>query len=257
MMISGFVLFISPPGRIANWSDWHLLGFTKREWQNQHVVFGSGFILFSIFHLCVFNWKAFFSYLTSRAAHGLNNPAEITASVVLSVLLAVGTLYHSPPFAQLIELGDRLSGSWEKRSGTPPVPHAETFSLKELGRLPQVSVAGDEIVNRLHSAGIRVRNAEQTLQQIAAENRMEVQKLYVIMATDHSASVFTSRTGWGQRTLREAADSTGVTPLALQQALKQQGVTATPDEKIQEIARKHGMKAAELVRKIETITEKR
>lgn len=257
MMISGLVLFVSPPGRVANWSDWHLLGLTKRGWQNQHLVFGFGFILFSIFHLCVFNWKAFFSYLTSKAAQGLNNPSEIIASVTLFIVLAVGTFYHIPPIEQLIDLGDRLSGSWEKKSSAPPVPHAETLSLEELGRLPQVAVPAKEIVSRLQSAGISVRNAEQTLQQIAAENHTEVQKLYNLVVTLRSSPIFNNPTGWGKRTLREAADSAGVTPLALQQALKQQGIDAEADEKIGEIARKHGMNATGLVRKIETITEKR
>jgi len=30
--ISGLALYLSPKGRIANWIQWHLWGYTKEEW---------------------------------------------------------------------------------------------------------------------------------------------------------------------------------------------------------------------------------
>jgi len=29
---SGLVLYASPRGRVANWTDWEVLGLTKHEW---------------------------------------------------------------------------------------------------------------------------------------------------------------------------------------------------------------------------------
>ncbi|NTU52497.1 MAG: DUF4405 domain-containing protein [Chlorobiaceae bacterium] len=258
MMLSGLVLFVSPPGRVANWSGWQMLGLTKRAWQNQHIVFGFAFMILSIFHLFVINWKAFLSYLIAKASRGLSHPTEIITAITLFVVLATGTLFHVAPFEQLIVLGERLSGSWETaRSSSPPVPHAETLTLEELGGLPQVASTGAELVKKFQAAGVKVRDSRQTLQQIASDNGMEVQRLYRLIVTERSSARFSEKTGWANKTLREAADSAGVTPLALQQALKQQGIEATPDELLRDIAQRHGIRASGLLRKIETITEKR
>ena len=257
MLVSGLVLFISPPGRVANWTDWNLFGLSKRGWQNQHIVFGFAFIILSIFHLFVINWKAFFCYIKSKTSKGVNNPVELALSVILFAALAVGTFWHLPPFEQIIAPGDRLSGSWERKTGAPPVPHAETLSLDELGKLPQVSMPGSEIVKRLQAAGLKARDTKQTLQQIAADNGAEVQLLYDIIVPSKRSGGLGEGAGWGRKTLGEAAEVCGVSPLALQQALKQQGIEASSDERLSDIASKNSLSTPELVRKINAMTEKR
>lgn len=256
MFISGIVLYISPPGRVANWTDWNIFGLTKKEWQNQHVVFGFAFIILSIFHLFVINWKAFFSYIKSKASKGLNNPAELAVSLVLFALLGAGTLWHLPPFEQVIALGDRLSGSWEYKTGGPPVPHAETMPLDELGALPQVNDPAEKMVEKLRAAGIEVRDTRQTLTEIADKNGVKVEKLYDIIMQGRSSGGLQG-SGWGRKTLTEAAETIGVSPLALQQALKQQGIEASPEESIRDIATKNGMEPSELVSRINRMAEKR
>ncbi len=257
MFVSGLVLFISPPGRVANWTDWNLFGLSKRGWQNQHIVFGFAFIILSIFHLFVINWKAFLCYIKSKASKGVNNPLELALSVMLFAALAVGTFWHLPPFEQIIALGDRLSGSWERKTGAPPVPHAETLTLDELGKLPQVSMPSSEIVKRLQAAGLKARDAKQTLQEIAADNGAEVQRLYDIIVPSKRSGGLGEGGGWGRKTLGEAAEVCGVSPLALQQALKQQGIEASSDERLSDIATKNSLSTPELVRKINAMTEKR
>jgi hypothetical protein len=257
LLVSGVVLFISPPGRVANWTNWNLLGLTKTGWQNQHIIFGFAFIILSIFHLFVINWKAFLSYIKSKASKGLNSPLELAASLLLFVALAVGTFWHLPPFEQIIALGERLSASWEKKTGAPPVPHAETLSLDELGKLPQVNQPGSELLEKLQTAGLKVRNTRQTLFDIASENGAEVQRLYDVLVPAKRSGGLGEGGGWGRKTLGEAAEATGVSPLALQQALKQQGIEAAPDERIADIASKNGLNTPELIRRINDMTEKR
>lgn len=256
MTLSGIILYLSPPGRVANWTDWNILGLTKKGWENQHVVFAAAFIILSIFHLFVLNWKAFFTYLKSKASKGLSHPAELAASLMLFVLFGVGTLWHWPPFEQLIAFGDKLSASWEYKSGGPPVPHAETMPLDELAALPQVGTPAEQMVEKLRNTGLKVQNTSQTLQEIAENNGMEVQKLYgIIMEGMPSGGLPGS--GWGRKTLSEAAETIGVTPLALQQALKQQGIEASPEETIRDIATSNGIEPSELVDKIGRMAEKR
>ncbi|UWX57918.1 hypothetical protein NY406_01145 [Chlorobaculum sp. MV4-Y] len=161
-----------------------------------------------------------------------------------------------PPFEQIIALGDRLSASWENKTGGPPVPHAETLSLEELGKLPQVGASAETMIEKLRAAGVKVQSTSQTLQEIAEENGLEVQKLYnIIMEGRQTGGLQGS--GWGRKTLTEAAETIGVSPLALQQALKQQGIKASPEEPIRDIATKNGMEPSELVSRINRMAEKR
>ena len=85
MLVSGVILYISPPGRVANWTDWRMIGLTKRGWQNQHVIFGFAFLILSLFHLFFINWKAFLSYLKSKTNEGLKSPGELLTIIVLGI----------------------------------------------------------------------------------------------------------------------------------------------------------------------------
>ncbi|MBE0460642.1 MAG: DUF4405 domain-containing protein, partial [Candidatus Aminicenantes bacterium] len=45
--ISGIVLYITPVGRVANWTNWKFLGLTKQNWEAIHTIFGYVFLLFA------------------------------------------------------------------------------------------------------------------------------------------------------------------------------------------------------------------
>ena len=36
--VSGTMMFIVPPGRIASWTEWKFIGLTREEWVSIHVV---------------------------------------------------------------------------------------------------------------------------------------------------------------------------------------------------------------------------
>lgn len=41
LLLSGAMLFVAPPGRVANWSNWRLLGLTKHDWGGLHIWFAA------------------------------------------------------------------------------------------------------------------------------------------------------------------------------------------------------------------------
>ena len=65
LVFSGVILFVSPPGRIANWTNWNILSLTKKEWIALHIWFSTLFLLVTVFHL-VFNWRPLLSYFKDR-----------------------------------------------------------------------------------------------------------------------------------------------------------------------------------------------
>jgi len=65
IIISGIILYIAPPGRIAKWAYISILGLEKAQWQALHTIFTFLFIIANCFHL-YFNWNSFLSYLKIR-----------------------------------------------------------------------------------------------------------------------------------------------------------------------------------------------
>jgi len=114
MLVSGLILYISPHGRVANWTDWRMIGLTKRGWHNQHTIFGFAFIILSVFHLFVINWKAFLCYLKSKSGEGLKYPVELLAIVILALFFGIGTYLNIQPFSTVIKFGNAISDSWER-----------------------------------------------------------------------------------------------------------------------------------------------
>ena len=57
-IISGVVLYIAPPGRIAHWTNWTVWGFDKEEWGAIHTIFGYVLLIIVGIHL-YYNWKIF------------------------------------------------------------------------------------------------------------------------------------------------------------------------------------------------------
>ncbi|MFZ4525224.1 MAG: DUF4405 domain-containing protein [Chlorobium sp.] len=113
ILFSGVILYIFPgrtPGVV-----WELCGLSKPAWQNQHIIFGFAFSILSLCHLFFINWKAFFSYLKSKAKTGLQSPGELLVILVLSLLFGFGTFFKMQPFYGILEFGKSISNSWDNK----------------------------------------------------------------------------------------------------------------------------------------------
>ena len=125
LVVSGLVLYISPPGRVANWTNWSIWGLTKTEWTNLHLSFMVVFLVTEVFHLFYFNWKLFWSYLKAKTQGGMRFQRELGLALAVSAVLLVGTQAKVPPIISVAVLGDHLSESWADNEQLAPVSHAE------------------------------------------------------------------------------------------------------------------------------------
>ena len=112
ILVSGIMLYMSPPGRYAHWVNWKILGFTKEGWQAIHTIFSYTFVILSVFHLFTVNWKVFLSYLKSKAKTGLNRKREFFISTALVLLFFFGVIFSVPPFKSVMDFGEYLTESW-------------------------------------------------------------------------------------------------------------------------------------------------
>ena len=112
LLISGAVLFISPPGRVANWSDWRVSGLTKHDWSGVHSVFAAVFVVMAVFHL-VFNLRPLMNYFRDRFSRRLGWRWEWVVALALCVGVFAGAQMRVPPFSTLLNFGERMKRSWE------------------------------------------------------------------------------------------------------------------------------------------------
>jgi hypothetical protein len=239
LLVSGVILYISPPGRVANWTNWRMLGLTKNGWINQHTIFSFTFAILSIFHLFFINWKAFLSYLKTKASRGLKSPLELFVSLSLALLFGFGTYFSFQPFSAVIDFGDSVSGSWEKSGEQPPVPHAETMTLVELAQQPGLGGDAEILKAKLEKAGYTVGSVQLKLDEIAKQNLTTAEIVYRHIAPEKTGVPKLPSQGLGRKTLAEIAGDAGVSTISLQMALRQKGVEADSGMTMKAVAEKN------------------
>ncbi|MBN2508579.1 MAG: DUF4405 domain-containing protein [Verrucomicrobia bacterium] len=177
--LSGAVLFLAPPGRIANWTNWTIGGLTKHQWSALHICFTAAFLVIALFHV-IFNWRPLVSYFKNRLTRRLGFRVEWVAALVVAALTAWGTLAGTPPFNWLLASNEHFKHMWDEPRHRAPIPHAELLSVGELAA--QASVNWETATGRLDQAGIRGVSSETVVEDLARSNRVSAQAIYQIIA---------------------------------------------------------------------------
>jgi len=199
LVVSGIILYLAPAGRIANWTDWQLLGLTKKEWQEQHTIFSLLFAILSIFHLFSINWKAFWSYIVSKTRNGLSKPVELSLIIILSLVTGVGTYKGIPPFSTINNFGETLTDSWETTDAQAPIPHTERFTLNDIATRFTPGKSPQELQQTLERKGINVESVDQTLESIAEQNGTSAKNIFDMLGIEATASGKSQGSGQGRR----------------------------------------------------------
>jgi len=150
--VSGAILFLSPPGRVANWSDWRMLGLTKHDWTGLHVWFSVIFLVTAGFHI-VFNFRPLVNYFKDRLTRRIGFRREWIVAFGLCAGVFVGVRAGVPPFSSFLDFNEGIKRSWEDPRGAAPIPHAELLSLKELAGKAEVPL--DTALQRLTEKGVQ------------------------------------------------------------------------------------------------------
>ena len=235
--ISGIILYIAPHGRVANWTNWNIWGLNKEEWAAIHTIFGYILLIIVGIHL-YYNWKMFMSFIWSKIRKVLNLKWELSAAILINLLLFVATLWNIPPFSTTMSLGERFKESWkESKAIAAPVRQAQELSLQEFAARIQTPV--DQILSALKSKGFAVKNAQQTLEEIAKENRTSPDKLYEAMTSEGvkpSAPQAIEGTGLGRKTLDTICSEKDLSIDEVLSRLKEKGIEAKASDRIRDIA---------------------
>ena len=244
LAVTGIALYATPPGRVANWSGWTLLGLTKANWQAVHMVFGFLFVVAGAFHL-FFNGKVLLNYLRSRVHAGIPRRRELAWATLAGMGLVTMSIADLPPVNAVASIREQLANSWSTDSTEPPIPHAELLTVEKVAALRKVPV--ETAVERLKAAGFPA-SPDVTLERLAAPRGVSPQEVYARLGASPASPVSagTVGVGMGWKTVRQVADELQLPVDTVIARLRSAGIEAGPDEALREIAKRNGRHAPEL-----------
>jgi hypothetical protein len=236
LLLSGSVLYVAPPGRIANWTHWQL-GLGKEQWQALHTVFALFFIGAATLHL-VFNWKVLWAYLKTRVHTGRSNRREFAVASAAAIAVLALTLAGVPPFSTVMTLGERAKNSWVTAETEPPLPHAEGFTLARLAEVTKQPA--DAMLASLRQAGITDATPDTTVGALAAAHQLTPQQLYVKLRLPAPPKGAAVEQGLGRKSVAQVCEQLGLDVGEGLRRLAAAGFTTTAEVTMKELANQHG-----------------
>jgi hypothetical protein len=244
LVLTSVILYIVPHGRVAYWADWHMWGLTKTQWANLHINLGFLFLLAGILHI-FYNWKPIIVYMKNRSRELKIFTPSFTLSLILPLVVGVGTLLNVPPMSTVINFGESIKDAAAEKYGEPPYGHAELSSLKLFAR--QTNTDLEQAKMLLKEAGIQFDNDQQTILTISQLNNVAPKKIGEIIkpaakqVAEGTPFPDAPPTGFGRQTLAAICSQYNLTIPVIIRALAQQGIKAAPEQTIKEIAAANNM----------------
>jgi hypothetical protein len=260
MVLTSFILYIVPQGRIAYWADWHLWGLTKEQWGNIHINTGILFLITLGFHT-YYNWKPIVSYLKDKAKKIKLFTKEFNIALILTFLVIVGTYLEIPPFSSILAISDSIKDKAAEKYGEPPYGHAELSSVKTFTK--KMGIDLKESMKRLKEAGYTVEGETQTLSDIAKQNKVSPQQIYLTIKPLGGKSVVLTAmagklpdsppAGTGNMTLADLCSQYNLNMKIVIRDLAKEGIQASEDLTIKKIAEENQMSPIDIYESIKII----
>ena len=248
MTFTGIILFITPPGRVANWANWELFGISKELYAQLHSTFMVLFVITTIIHI-YYNWKPLISYMKNELKQFVLFTKEMIISTILFVIFIFGTVYELSPFSNFINFGDDIKNSWEKEYGTAPYSHAELSSLISFAK--KMSYDLETSKNVLTSNNITFQE-EQSLSQIAKINGVSPKFVYDLLRKNLEKGEQKSipLTGLGKKSIKDVAMTLEISSDEFISKLKELGLDAKENDKFKDIAESKDLSPSDILEKL-------
>jgi hypothetical protein len=231
-VITSVVLYILPPGRVSYWSDWHLWGLDKNQWDDLHVTFGLLMLLSGFVHL-VLNWGPITNYLKNKARQIRPTGPNFLVSLALVLLVGLGTYFRLPPVSLVLDLGE-----WFKDRGSELSPVAVFLRRAELD-----PAATRE---RLAARGIVLDDPNLTVLQVAERAGLTPSELHALMMPEAPADPGPREMpdspppGFGRASLRTISEDYGLPLEDVREAMRRVGAGDDPELSLKEHAERSG-----------------
>ncbi|MCH9813051.1 MAG: DUF4405 domain-containing protein [Epsilonproteobacteria bacterium] len=202
MSYTGIMLFLCPHGRVAYWSDWHLLGLSKTQYGELHTTSMLTFLFFGLLHI-YYNWKPIISYLKDSTKKVSFTKKEFLIAFSLNLLFIVGTLFMIQPFKGFLDLGERIKDGWTQQYGEPPYGHAEETKLFVFCKKMDIDLERAKAI--LTDKQINFKET-QSLKTIANNNNLTPNEIYTLIKEDKIEKPEGVPSQLGRKTLQELSN---------------------------------------------------
>ena len=260
LTITGLVIYVVPQGRIAYWTHWSLLGLSKEQWGDVHMMFGGIFIIAGIIHL-YFNWKPFKKFLADRVKGHLQLKQEFVIAMVFSLVIVVMSIFHIPPVSWVFDLNQILKESWVTSPELePPFGHAEEVSLAGLSRRMNLDL--QQGIKALKRQGFSFSGPQDSLEKIARANNVTPMDVYAVIRqyekepeplpasgmTVEEVEARYAGTGLGRKTLAEVCESVELTVTNCVERLSGKGFDVATDKKLKQVAEQYDINPIDILK---------
>lgn len=244
MTFTGIMLFITPPGRVANWANWELLGISKELYGQLHSTFMVLFIVATILHI-YYNWKPLISYMKNQAKKFIIFTNEMIVATVITLVFIAGTVYEVPPFSSFLNFGEEIKESWEKDYGTAPYSHAELSSLQSFCK--KLGFDLEKSQNILTQNHITFKTS-QSLSQIAKDNGVSPKFIYELLKKHFASNgKIVELSGLGKKKIKDVAQTLGISTKEFIAKLKTVGIEANSEDKFKEAVEKYNKSSLDVM----------
>jgi hypothetical protein len=245
LLFTGIILFITPPGRVAHWTGWKMLGLGKEQWGAVHICFSICVIIASILHLYL-NIKPMLNYFKSRATKKFTFRLDWFAAVMLCVAIFAGAVAAIPPFSSIMAINKDIKFSWEKPSEKAPIPHAETLTLADLAKKADLDL--DLMIANLKKAEMGPAKPETVIKQLAKKYKMTPMQIFKIATGEtfskpgkpvpDSGACDSQKRGLGKKTLKQFCEEENIDIAGAIEKLKAAGIEAAGSDNLKVLADK-------------------
>jgi hypothetical protein len=178
LAFSGIILYLSPRGRVANWTGWTMLGLEKQGWQAVHINLALLFLIVAGLHLYL-NWPVFWCYIKKKGNLALNLKLEMLLAIMLAGVVLMGAIIRIPPFSTVVDLNYQIKDYWERWAAEAPTPHAEELRLSQFA--DNLGLSASKVMKALQEEGIVVKDASATIGQVAEANSLTPADVYAVI----------------------------------------------------------------------------
>lgn len=235
-VLTSFILYVAPQGRVAYWSDWSLWGLGKTQWGNLHINLGTLFLLALVLHI-YYNWKPITAYL-SKARKVVVWTREFAVALLVTVVVGLGTYFAVPPFSSFLNLSEHIKDTAARTYGEPPYGHAELSTLAGLAQ--KTGTTPEKLLEGLKKAGYPAENASVTLLTLSRKYGVSPQRIYTAAVPPAPVAPGTLPAsppqGTGTLPLTDLCARHGLDAGAVLAHLAAKGITAKPDMTLKQIA---------------------
>lgn len=223
MSLTGLMLYIVPQGRIAYWIEWQMLGLTKEQWGNIHILSSLIFIIAGAVHT-YFNWRSLWNYLYDRAKRGIKLKRELTSSSLIVSLLVIGGIVEVPPLNYLLKLNSLIKEAWiGSPDDEPPFGHAEILTFKIFCKKTNIPLTA--ALAKLKANGIVGVSPKKRLVDIARQNDLSSRDIYRLIKELEQKEQFRTSIVWSPELVEEKFSGTGVGAKRLGELIRTTGVS--------------------------------